>query len=95
MVASLKGHQSMEIQLGCCLENLRPLYWELEGSCVCILSRKICVVRGCCLLYSMLECIVDVGKFNLWVSFKSFETLVLELQGSRVVENIISFLFKF
>jgi hypothetical protein len=29
------------------------------------------------------------------VLFKNFETLVLELRGSRVVGNIISFLFKF
>jgi len=51
------------------------------------------------LLCSMLECIVDVRKKyvrdSIWVLFKNFETLVLELRGSRVVGNIISFLFKF
>jgi hypothetical protein len=47
----------------------------------------------------MLECTVDVGKiavrYSIRVLFKKFETLVLKLRGSRVVGNIISFLFKF
>jgi hypothetical protein len=51
------------------------------------------------LLCSMLECTIDVGKIyvrdSIWVLFKKFQTLVLELWGNRVVVNSISFsLFK-